>query len=625
VAGRSTEQLTERIRQASDIVDVISSYVTLKRAGRQFKGLCPFHNEKTPSFNVTPERQAFKCFGCGAGGDVFKFVQLRESVNFPEAIAILAQRAGISLETERATRSGNGKGLGKLEIERVNRWAAAWFQRQFASDSGRAACDYVASRGITEESIDRFGIGFAPTGWDSLVTAAQQKAIPPELLLAAGLARPRTEGTGLYDAFRNRLMFPIVDAMNRVVGFGGRTLGDDDAKYVNTSQNLLFDKGRCLYGLSTAKDAFREQKSAIIVEGYVDCIMAQQSGFVHTIATLGTALTADHVRLLRRYVDRAILVFDSDAAGQRAADQSLPLFLTETLEVLLANVPESKDPADYLLSSGPEAFAAVLTSAVGGLEFKWKQVLRQCRGDTTAPDRRRAVEEFLGLIARSGEFGACDPIQRGLVLNQVGKLLGLSGEEVNRQLRITARRLGTGSTAAASPSTASTTAFRNPVVLDAMDAVAKAVLEVLLNAPEYYEKIAAEFDPLEISNTQLKEIALALADMLERPEEWSLTGLISRFESVETAAKIMDLQTAGQRRGNYSGTVEGALTRLRQLREQRRLDELAAVHRDGSASLPNPHEPAGHELLQVARSRSHFASQRHLATPMTVGAEPSAS
>jgi DNA primase len=278
-------------------------------------------------------------------------------------------------------------------------------------------------------------------------------------------------------------MFPIVDAMNRVVGFGGRTLGDDDAKYVNTSQNLLFDKGRCLYGLSTAKDAFREQKSAIIVEGYVDCIMAQQSGFAHTIATLGTALTADHVRLLRRYVDRAILIFDSDAAGQRAADQSLPLFLTETLEVLLANVPEGKDPADYLLSRGPEAFAAVLTSAVGGLEFKWKQVLRQCRGDATAPDRRRAVEEFLGLIARSGEFGACDPIQRGLVLNQVGKLLGLSGEEVNRQLRITARRLGTGPTPSTSQSEASTAAFQKPVVLDAMDAVAKAVLEVLLNAP----------------------------------------------------------------------------------------------------------------------------------------------
>jgi len=641
VAGRSTEQLTEQIRQASDITDVVSSYVTMKRAGRQFKGLCPFHNEKTPSFHVTPERQAFKCFGCGAGGDVFKFIQLRENVSFPEARAILAQRAGIPLESESKTHSASENGPGKLEIERVNRWAVAWFQKQLASAEGKTAREYVAGRGMTEASVERFAIGYAPVGWEVMAMAAKEKGIPAELLLAAGLARPRAEGGGLYDAFRNRLLFPIVDAMNRVVGFGGRTLGEDDAKYVNTSQNLLFDKGRCLYGLATAKDAFREQKTAVVVEGYVDCIMAQQSGFTHAVATLGTALTADHVRLLRRYVDRAILIFDSDAAGQRAADQSLPLFLTESLEVLLANVPEGKDPADYLLSSGPAAFAAVLTSAVGALEFKWKQVLRQCRGEATAPDRRRAVEEFLGLIARSSEFGTCDPIQRGLILNQVGKLLGLSGEEVNRQLRITARRLGPAPAAASDRSMGSPAAFRQPVLLDAMDGAARDLVEVLLNAPEYYGAIASEFDPREISNTQLREIALAVAEMVGRPKAWSLAGLISRFESVETSARIMDLQTAGQRRGNYSGTVEGALARLRQLREQRRLNELAAGLRAkvplmeterGTASpteirkgLSAEDQEKLRSVGEMARRVSHFAAQRHLATPATVGAEPSAS
>ncbi len=624
MTGRSIEQLTEQIRQASDIVDVVSSYVTLKQAGRQLKALCPFHNEKTPSFHVTPERQTFKCYGCGAGGDVFKFIQLRESVSFPEARAILAQRAGISLETESRTGPANENGPGKLEIERVNRWAVAWFQRQLRSDDGKRAREYVAGRGITEGSVEQFAIGFAPDGWEALTTAAHNKGIPVELLLAAGLARPRQEGGGVYDAFRNRLMFPIVDAMNRVVGFGGRTLGDDDAKYVNTAQNVMFDKSRCLYGLATAKDAFREQKTAVVVEGYVDCIMAQQSGFPHTVATLGTALTVDHVRLLRRYVDRAILIFDSDVAGRRAADQSLSLFLTETLEVLIAHVPEGKDPADYLLSSGPEAFSSVLTSGVGALEFKWKQVLRQCQGEATAPDRRRAVEEFLGLIARSGEFGTCDPIQRGLILNQVGKLLGLSGEDVNRQLKMTARRLG-AMPSSASDRTVGTPPFQRPVSLDAADRAAKDLMEVLLNAPEYYEEIAAEFDPHEISDLQLREIALAVAELVGRPEEWSLSGLISRFESVETSARIMDLQTAGLRRGNYGGTVQGALARLRQLKEQRRLDELAAVHRAGPASAQDPHGMTSQELLQVARSRSHFASQRHLATPATVGAAPKAS
>lgn len=623
MAGRSTEQLTEQIRQASDIFDVVSSYLTLKRAGRQFRGLCPFHNEKTPSFHVTPERQAFKCFGCGAGGDVFKFIQLRENVSFPEARTILAQRAGISMESEAKVRSANDAGPGKLDIERVNRWATAWFQKQFASAEGRAARDYVAGRGITEDSISRFAIGFAPPGWEALATAAQQKDIPSDLLLASGLVRPRQEGQGHYDAFRNRLMFPIVDAMNRVVGFGGRALGDDEAKYVNTPQTLLFDKSRCLYGLATAKDAFRDQKTAVVVEGYVDCIMAQQSGFTHTVATLGTALTPNHVRLLRRYVDRAVLVFDSDDAGQRAADQALPLFLTETMEVLLAKVPEGKDPADYLLSTGPDAFSEVLTSAVGGLEFKWKQVLTQCRGEATAPDRRRAVEEFLGLIARSGDFGACDPIQRGLILNQVGKLLGLSGEEVSRQLRIVARRLG-GVSMAPDRSERTPPLSRPPTVLNAMDRAARDFLEVLLNAPEYYGEIAAEFDCREITDLQLREIALAVTDLLGRPSEWSLSGVMSRFESVETSARIMDLQLAGQRRGNYGGTVQGALARLRQLREQRRLQELAAAHRARPAVVQAPPGATGQELLQAARGVGHFAAQRHRATPATVGAEPSA-
>ncbi|MBE7506959.1 MAG: DNA primase [Planctomycetia bacterium] len=627
--GQSTaHQLTDRIRQASDIMDVVSAYVTLRRAGRNFKGLCPFHNEKTPSFNVTPDKQTFKCFGCGAGGDVFKFVQLREGVDFLEARAILANRAGINLE-ERSSGGSEREGSSKLDLERANQWASRWFRSQLLSAQGKAARDYIDARKISPESSERFAIGFAPGGWTVLVAAARQADIPQPLLLSAGLAKPREDGS-LYDAFRDRLIFPIVDAMGRTVGFGGRTLADDDAKYLNSPQSALFDKSRCLYGLATAKDAFRESRNAILVEGYIDCIMAQQHGFTQAVATLGTALTVEHIRLLSRYVDSVTLVFDSDEAGQRAADSSLPLFLTERLDVRLTNVPEGKDPADFLISAGSEAFNAVLTSALGALEFKWKQVVRRCQAVASPLDRRRAVEEFLNLIVRSTDLGAFDPIQRGLILNQVGKLLGVPADEVNRQLRLLARRPGpSASVGPAAPSVKRQAATSR----DDGSAAMTDLLGVLLNEPQFYEEIASEFDPEISADVQLRQIAHAVREMAcDEQCEKSLAALLGRFESVDIAARIMDLQAAGLCRGNYEATLRGAVERLRQIKEHNQLAHITAglrgkaipVESTGTSndadSAADDDRSARLAVTEVARRVSHFAAHKHLATPLTAGA-----
>lgn len=621
--------ITEQIRQASDIVDIVSSYVTLRRAGAHFKALCPFHQEKTASFQVNVEKQIFKCFGCGVGGDVFKFIQLREGMGFLEARAMLAAKAGIRLEEERSqNQSGAPAEPSKSDLERANRWACRWFQQQLAGPLGEPVRTYIHNRGISEESVSRFALGFAPEGWSGLLRAAAQQRIPVQLLARAGLIKEKTDaGAGpdrQYDAFRNRLIFPIIDVMGRVIGFGGRALGDDAAKYLNSPQNALFDKSRCLYGLNAAKEAFREQRFAVIVEGYVDCLMAQQFGFLNTVATLGTALTLEHVRLLRRYVDGLVLVFDSDEAGQRAADHALGLALSEQLDVKVAHVPEAKDPADLLLASGSAAFQRVLTSACDALEFKWRSVSRRYESEATGPGRRRAIEEFLQLVAQVPETGPQDPIQRGLVLNRVAKLLGLPSEDVYRQLRMVARR------SAAARSAGSGAGPSEPGVLAApRDAASKAMREllgVLLNEPSYYASLTSVFDPEWITDAEEKEIARAVAAVAGETTDFSVSMVISRFESVQMANKIIALQTAAEVKGNYAAIVEGAVHCLSQARAQHRLCEIEAGLRTEKAAADEPAEaalapgetPPAEALAEAhrqgIRQMSRFAARRHYAT-----------
>lgn len=634
MVDQGVSDITDRIREASDIVNVVSSYVTLKRAGRNFKGLCPFHTEKTPSFNVLPDKQIFKCFGCGQGGDVFKFIQAKEGLGFMEAREMLARRAGISIEIERPTvRTATGPSAPtKSDIERVNRWASRWFLKQlWETSAGEAARDYVARRGMNENSAQTFMLGFAPAGFDALRNAVAAANIPVEWVVAAGLLKRRDDG-GTYDAFRNRLIFPIFDAMNRVIGFGGRALDDDPAKYLNSPQTLLFDKSRCLFGLHSAKDAFAKTRKAIVVEGYVDCLMAQQFGFQHTVATLGTALTSEHVRLLRRYVDGVVLVFDSDEAGQRAADRSLGVFVTEKLDVQLSHVPKGKDPADLLLSDGAEAFEAVLTSAVDALEFKWNQVMSRYRDGASGSDRSRAIEEYLSLVASSTDFGTIDPIQRGLILNQVGKLLGLPIEEVHRQLRIVSRRLSQP-LAASSGTPVERSRFRSP---NEATAAMRELLSVLVNAPHLYDEVSSVFDPGLIADRDLRMIAEGFVNMVLAGEVFTIARLISRFESAEHSQMITDLQLDGERRGNYENVIDHVASRLKGIRESETRERLLAELKEGKqrkvltdeagssgeASLvESDRRAASDSLADLSRRVNHFAPRKYLAAPFVAGAD----
>jgi DNA primase len=571
----SREAVTQRIRDTVSIVDVVGNYVALHPAGANFKGLCPFHQDKSPSLYVHPTKQIFKCFACGAGGDVFSFVQLREKVDFLQARAMLAERAGIPLEDER---SADRQGPGKVDLAKANRWAAGIFRRQLLGPSGAAARAYQTQRQINPEVSEEFGLGYALDGFEALLRLGRQSGYSEAVLVAAGLIRPSQRG-GYHDTFRNRLVFPIIDTMDRVIGFGGRALGDDPAKYLNTPETALFEKGRGLFGLNRAKDAIGRAKRAIVVEGYMDCLMAHQFGFQETVAALGTAFTDEQAQLLRRYTDAVVLVFDSDEAGQRAADRALSVSLLQNLDVRLARVPSGKDPCDFLLSAGADAFTKLLIDAPSALEFKWRQVVTRYQSSETGPARRRAIEEFLERIATWVNAGAVDVIERGLILNQIAKLLSMPAGEVHTRLaalQVRAGRAQTGvggsRTLAGAPTSTSTSASTwvpTPPRPDARQAALRELLQVLINEPRFVDQVQAGggLEPQEISDPVLARVA---AEVLEwcrqgrRETRWRVDELIGRFEDPMFARVVTDLQAAGERQGNFEATVQGALCRIRE-------------------------------------------------------------
>lgn len=597
-----------------DIADLVSGYVTLRRAGANFKGLCPFHQEKTPSFNVHPAKQIFKCFGCGAGGDVFTFVQLKENVEFPEARRILADRAGISLEEET---SGGGGGPRKTDLARVNDWAQRVFRKHYASPAGESVRAYVAGRGISEEMVETFGLGLAVDSFDSLIRQAGGSKVSPNLLLAAGLAKESSRG-GYYDTFRHRLMFPIVDATGRILGFGGRALGDDPAKYLNTPTTALFDKSSNLFGLNHARQAMADQGRAIVVEGYTDCMMAHQFGFTETVATLGTAMTEGHANLIRRYTDRVILLFDSDDAGQRAADRALSVTLTVGLDVSLARVPEGKDPCDFLLSAGAKAFDSVLNGAIGALEFKWRQVAQQYNAGTTGPDRRRALEAYLQQLSAWLGDGAIDAIQLGLLLNQLSKVLSLPTEDLHRQLRSMRRRSGGRSSSSGPAGGPAPDRQEAAPGTNVQQEALRQIVEVLLNDAEYYPAVETCFSPSAIADPALSAVARELVELLKSDDPFQTNDLIGRLESASYARLVTDLQLRGQRRGGYAAVIGGAAVCLESFERSQQTaalaDEIRRQRQQAGERTQRDQVPAGEDerLLALAKSAKnpHFSTAR---------------
>lgn len=387
-----SEELVEEVRMRNDIVDVISGYVKLQKKGSSYFGLCPFHNEKSPSFSVSREKQMYYCFGCGAGGNVFTFIMEYENYSFVEALKFLAERAGIDLPEVEYSKEAKEKADLKLTILEINKLAAKYFYAQLKAEGGKTAYAYLKNRGLSEETIVAFGLGYANKYSDDLYRYLKMKGYGDELLLKAGLISA-DERKGAYDKFWNRVMFPIMDVNNRVIGFGGRVMGDAKPKYLNSPETIVFDKSRNLYGLNRARTS--RKPYFLICEGYMDVIALHQAGFTNAVASLGTALTVGHASLLKRYVNEVYLTYDSDEAGTRAALRAIPILKDAGITAKVIRMDPYKDPDEFIKNLGAEAFEERISKARNGFMFGLEMLEKEF--DMNSPEGKT---EFHHEVAR---------------------------------------------------------------------------------------------------------------------------------------------------------------------------------------------------------------------------------
>jgi DNA primase len=556
MAGMFDNSTVIQVQQANDIVDVISEHVSLKRKGREMVGLCPFHDDNRPSLNVNAVKQIFKCFACGAGGDVFKFLQMRENLTFPQAIERLAERAGIKLKPLKPSKKPSrtqepSQQIDPNKLAKINAWAAGYFQQNLHDKKkGKYARDYLAQRQISPESIKNWKLGLAIDSPDDLLSTAREKNAQLKLLEPAGLITSQNQ-----DKFVNRLMFTITDVTGRVIGFGGRTLDETGAKYINSPTTPLFDKSNSLYGLEQARHQIVSTGTAIVVEGYTDCIMAHQFGCTNVVATLGTSFTSGHGRILRRYAKKVILLFDSDVAGIEAANRALDVCLSQRIDIRLGSVPKGKDPCDFLLTAGKKRFEKLLNDAVDVFQFKWNRLTSGLSSDETLTGKRSAIEEYLQTIATALWAGNVSPIDRGLIVNRISKIIGLETRQINSELN---RRLRQAARAASY-----NTEDKQSQTIDyghgLFAAAQREVLEVLLNEPRLFESVKQKITPDIFDVPISKQIAELLFEMLNNNINTSLKEILAKTESVELGNALVELSQTGEEKGNFQARLTGAL------------------------------------------------------------------
>ena len=360
------EDIVEEVRTKNDIVDIVSGYVKLQKKGSNYFGLCPFHNEKSPSFSVSPSKQMYYCFGCGAGGNAITFLMEYENYSFPEALQVLADRAGVELPKEEMTKEARAQADLRATLLEINKLAANYFYYQLKQPQGKLGYDYLTGRKLSDATILHFGLGFANKTSDDLYRYLKSKGYKDEILKETGLVSIEERGT--HDKFWNRVMFPIMDVNNRVIGFGGRVMGDGAPKYLNSPETRLFDKSRNLYGLNYARSS--RKKYMLICEGYMDVIAMHQAGFTNAVASLGTAFTSQHAMLIKRYTDQVILTYDSDGAGVKAALRAIPILKEVGISCKVLNMKPYKDPDEFIKNMGAEAFQERIDQAQNSFLFE---------------------------------------------------------------------------------------------------------------------------------------------------------------------------------------------------------------------------------------------------------------
>lgn len=602
-------QFLEQVRAASDIVEVIGAALPLKRASSNFVCLCPFHKEKSPSFNVSPGKQIFHCFGCQKGGDVFKFVELYENIPFPEAVARLAERARIPLETDRdpAARQARGHKDSLLKLhEAVTR---RWQQCLENEAAGQTARGYLVKRGVSPDAVREFRIGAAPEAWDDTVNWAKSQGFDAGLCEQAGLI-VRKEDTGrLYDRFRGRLMFPICDEQGRVIAFSGRILTGDEkvAKYVNSPETPIFTKGRVLFGLDKAKRAILDAGHAVVCEGQLDTIACHSAGIRNVVAPQGTALTPEHARILKRYVDEVVLCFDGDKAGRAASIRSFDGLLGSELAVRVASIPPPDDPDSFLKTRGAESFRGILSSAEGYFDFLLRHLALE-NDPTTDRGRMAIVRGLAEAVRKTGNAVLIDTYAQ-----KAAQRLGVTVEAARTEFRKVRR----GAPAEPGPEESSPPPELEGAIpeppLPPPPPLEQWLLKYVLLSPELSHFAAVHLDPHWVTHPVVRRI---IALHLSLGGE--VAALLGHFESDESARTLV-AAAAAERRAipEPEKQLADAILRLRNAALDREITQLTArvaepgiaeaehlgilselqrcrrQKREPLAPLDDPHPPAG--------------------------------
>ncbi len=557
MAGYIPQNLLDEILNKADIVELISGFFPLKRAGRNFKALCPFHHEKTPSFMVNPQRQIFHCFGCNRGGNAFSFLMEYERMDFIEAVKTLASKTGVVLPQPGSVSPGSGL---IFSLYKINELACNFYRNILNSQNGAAAREYLNKRNINKETLGLFRLGLSPDKWDSLLSFLRSKNIKFSLLEKSGLVCPRKE-QGYYDRFRKRVIFPIFDVKNRVVAFGARVLTQDDstlAKYINSPESLIYVKGRHLYGLNLSREAIRQEDSAIVVEGYFDCITVYQAGIRNIVASLGTSLTLEQIRLLKRYTHNIVMVYDSDQAGQEATSRSLDMLIQEAMNVRVAVLPPDSDPDSFLRKFGTEAFSERINNAKG--LFDYKLDFLASRHNLAKPEGKACIAQEM-LISLSN---LKDAVLQSEYVRRLTEALNVKEEALIIELKKIKNK----------------NSYRTPTLIKntplEINPTERLLMNLILRETELVNQLKLILNPDDFQDARIARVFSLICDLISQGEDIQPNRLIGYLNDQESASLVSELLATddGFSEKDIQEVLNDCVTRIKKQRLNSRCQSL---------------------------------------------------
>ncbi len=568
-----SDELIEEVRSANNIVDVIGSYVSLKKKGGSYFGLCPFHNEKTGSFSVTPGKQMYYCFGCGAGGNVFTFLMEYENFTFKEAMESLAERAGITLPQQEMSKTAKAEADKRSQLLDLNKQAATYFYSQLRKPQGESGMQYFKNRQLSEETMRKFGLGYANKYSNDLFQYFKSNGVPDELLKESGLIS-MDERRGGYDKFWNRVMFPIMDVHNHVIGFGGRVIGDGEPKYLNSPETMVFDKSRNLYGLNIARTS--RKSYLLLCEGYMDVISLHQAGFDMAVASLGTALTAGHAALMKRYVKEVYITYDSDGAGVKAALRAIPILREVGIATKIINMNPYKDPDEFIKALGASEYQKRIEEAENSFLFEIRMMQRDY--DMNDPQSKTAFHQEIAtkLLMFTEE------LERNNYIEAVSSAFHIRQDSLTKLVASTSQKMDTKTVKRENLRSGQNS---NKQKEDGMKQAQKLLLTALIDHPEIFDNVKKYIEPNDFTEELYYHVAVIVYDGLEN-KSLNPPQIISRFESEDEQREVASL---------FNATINNIETRTEQ--EHAIRDVLIRVKQNSIADKTAKMDPSDMELL----------------------------